>query len=124
MMPYNPRPGRDYLSLTIRGHVTHHALHACRIMILAAEQLAGLYGLRTRNSWPSQPVETFTLEPPPAKRYSCRFVCISGMAGPRLCQLLERLDPPKVQVKLVYHLPTSTDPQTRDVFFFLPFCTP
>ena len=107
MMPYIPRAGRDYLSFTIRGHVTHHARHACRIMILAAEQLAGLYGLRTRNSWPSQPVETFTLEPPSAKGYSCRFVCSSGMAGPRLCQLLERLDPNKVQVKLVYLVPST-----------------
>ena len=69
---------------------------ACRIMPLWFWQVARLYRIRASNSWSSQSVETFKCEAPSANRCSCRFVCGSGMAGPKLCQLCEVLGLPEI----------------------------
>ena len=72
---------------------------SCRIMVLAASwALSDLGKQRLAFSGGRDIPVSESLHP------RSGFVWDSGMAGPRLCQLLEVLGLPAFQVKVVYHL--------------------
>ena len=108
-----------------RRHVTHTARpgasrRSCRIMVLAASwALSDLGKQRLAFSGGRDVPVSESLHP------RSGFVWDSGMAGPRLCQLLEVLGLPAFQVKVVYH-PTNLATLRYDLLrlLYLLFRTP
>ena len=94
---------------------------SCRIMVLAASwALSDLGKQRLAFSGGRDVPVSESLLP------RSGFVWDTGMAGPRLCQLLEVLSLPAFQVKVVYHptnLATLGDDLLR-LLCLLFFCTP